>query len=123
MIPQIGFAEMLVLVILAIIVVGPKDLPKLMRSIGQFMAKIRSMGNEFKQAFDDMGAEEEIASMRREIEALKKVGQLDDGISDDLSYEMRSLDADIRDATDLPSPKSSPKSGLKSGPKSDVQPS
>lgn len=105
MIPQIGFAEMMVLVILAIIVVGPKDLPKLMRSIGQFMAKMRALGNEFKQAFDDMGAEDEIAAMRREIEELKKLGDLDPEIKADLANEMRSLDTDIRSASDISSPK------------------
>lgn len=108
MIPQIGFAEMVVLIILAIIVIGPKDLPKVMRSVGQFMAKIRSMGNEFKQAFEDMGAEEEIAAMRREIEELKKVGRLDTDVEADLAHEMRSLDSDIRGATDMSSPKASP---------------
>jgi Sec-independent protein translocase protein TatA len=45
MIPQIGFAEMIVLALLAIIVVGPKDLPKLMRTLGAGMAKIRMMAN------------------------------------------------------------------------------
>jgi len=45
MIPQFGFAEMIVLALLAIIVVGPKDLPKLMRTMGQFMAKVRAMGD------------------------------------------------------------------------------
>lgn len=104
MIPQIGFAEMVILALLAIIVVGPKDLPKLMRSIGQFMAKIRSLGNEFKQAFDDMSAEEEIAEMRREIEDLKKMGRLEN-LTDDLEGDMRALDDDIRAATDLSSPK------------------
>lgn len=54
MIPQLGFAEMVVLALLAIIVVGPKDLPKLMKSLGQFMANIRSMGQEFKDAIEDI---------------------------------------------------------------------
>ena len=63
MIPQFGFAEMVVLALLAIIVVGPKDLPKLMRSMGQFMAKVRAMGQEFKDAFEDMDASEDIAAI------------------------------------------------------------
>ena len=36
MIPQIGFAEMLLIAVLALIVVGPKDLPVMMRRAGQF---------------------------------------------------------------------------------------
>ena len=107
MIPQFGFAEIVVLALLAIIVVGPKDLPKLMRSIGQFMAKVRGMGQEFKDAFDDMGADDEIAAMRREIEDLKNLGKLENLADGDLAEEMRALDNDIREATDMSSPKSS----------------
>ena len=94
MIPQFGFAEIVVLALLAIIVVGPKDLPKLMRSIGKFMAKVRAMGQEFKDAFDDMGADDEIAAMRREIEELKSLGKLENLADGDIADEMRGLDND-----------------------------
>jgi len=105
MIPQLGFAEMLVLVLLAIIVVGPKDLPKLMRSVGQFMAKIRAMGQEFKDAFDDMGAEEEMAELRREIEELKGMGKLSNLSDEAFEEDMRALDEEIRDSTERDNPK------------------
>jgi sec-independent protein translocase protein TatB len=105
MIPQFGFAEILVLALLAIIVVGPKDLPKLMRTLGGFMAKIRAMGQEFKDAFDDMDAEDEIAQMRKELEELKNLGKLENLIGDDIQDVMRELDADLREATDMSSPK------------------
>lgn len=105
MIPQIGFAEMLVLALLAIIVVGPKDLPKLMRKIGQFMAKIRAMGQEFKDAFEDMGAEEEMAELRREIDELKSMGKLSNLSDEAFEEDMRALDAEIREGTDLDNPK------------------
>lgn len=108
MIPQIGFAEMMVLALLAIIVVGPKDLPKLMRSVGGFMAKIRAMGQEFKDAFDDMGAEEEMAELRREIDDLKKMGKLSNLSDEAFAEDMRALDNDLRDGTDLSSPKVPP---------------
>ena len=105
MIPQFGFAEIIVLALLAIIVVGPKDLPKLMRTLGGFMAKVRAMGQEFKDAFDDMDADDEIAQMRKEIEELKNLGKIENLIGDDVQHEMRELDADLREATDLSSPK------------------
>ena len=107
MIPQFGFAEIIVLALLSIIVVGPQDLPKLMRTIGGFMAKIRAMGQEFKDAFDDMGAEDEIAQMRKEIQELKNLGKLENLVGDDIQNEMRELDSDLREATDLSSPKGS----------------
>lgn len=106
MIPQFGFAEMVVLALLAIIVVGPKDLPKLMRTMGQFMAKMRAMGQEFKDAFDDMDADSEIKAMRQEIEELKNLGKLENLTDGKFADEMRMLDNDIREATDMSSPKS-----------------
>ena len=105
MIPQFGFAEIIVLALLAIIVVGPKDLPKLMRTLGGFMAKVRAMGQEFKDAFDDMGAEDEIAQMRKELQELKELGKIENLVGGDIQDEMRELDADLRDATNLSSPK------------------
>ena len=100
MLPSIGFPEMLVIVLLAIIFVGPKDLPQLMRTIGQWMARIRAMGNEFKSAFDDMDVDGEVAAIRREIEEMKSLGNLDK----ELDGEMRALDEDIRKGTDMSSP-------------------
>lgn len=95
MLPSLGFGEILVLALLAIIVVGPKDLPTLMRTIGQIMGKVRTMGQEFKDAFNDMDAEDEISAMRREIEELKRLGHIDG----DLDNEMRGLDDEMRDFT------------------------
>lgn len=100
MLPSIGFPEMLVIMVLAIIFVGPKDLPKLMRTIGQWMARIRAMGNEFKSAFDDMDVDNEVAAIRREIEEMKSLGNLDS----EIDGEMRALDDDIRKGTDMSSP-------------------
>ncbi len=106
MLPSIGFPEMLVIVLLAIIFVGPKDLPQLMRTIGQWMTRIRAMGNEFKSAFDDMDVDGEVSAIRKEIERLKTLGKLDS----DLDDEMRELNQDIREATDMSTPrKPSPK--------------
>jgi sec-independent protein translocase protein TatB len=106
MLPSVGFSEMLILMLLAIIVVGPKDLPRVMRTLGQWMTRIRAMGQEFKDAFDEMGAEEEIASMRREIEELKRLNPVSE-LSDDLTQEMTELDNDIRSAMDKSSPRAS----------------
>ncbi len=105
MIPQIGFAEMMVLALLAIIVVGPKDLPKLMRTVGGFMARIRAMGQEFKDAFDDMGADAEMSELRKEIEDLKKMGKMSNLSDEAFAEDMRALDDEIREGTNMNSPK------------------
>lgn len=106
MLPSIGFMEMMVLALLAIIVVGPRDLPKLMRTLGQYMARIRAMGNEFKSAFDDMDVDGDVAAIRSEIEELKKMGKLDlEEIDREFDGEMRALDESLRESTTLSSPK------------------
>lgn len=88
---------MIVLALIAIVFVGPEDLPKLMRSIGGFMAKIRGLAQEFKSAFDEMGRETEMAELRKEIDELKNMGKLTDLAGDDVKQEMRELERDLRD--------------------------
>ncbi|GGC99691.1 Sec-independent protein translocase protein TatB [Aquisalinus flavus] len=72
LLPQIGFLELMVLAVLALVVVGPKDLPKLMRGIGKFLKQARAMADEFRAGFDEMARETEMAELREEIESLKK---------------------------------------------------
>ena len=71
MLPDIGWAELMMIAVIAIIVVGPKDLPKMLRAIGQWMAKARSMAREFQKGFDEMAREAELSEMREGIEDLK----------------------------------------------------
>ena len=101
MIPQIGFAEMLVIAILALIVVGPKDLPVMMRKAGQFFGKIKMMGQEFKDAFNQIGADDEMAELRREIEEMKSLGKMSSVTDDAFEEEMRALDRDLKDGADI----------------------
>ena len=72
LVPQFGFFELLLIAVVALIVVGPKDLPKLMRSAGKFFAKARRMAAEFTAAFDQMARESEMDDLRKEIETLKQ---------------------------------------------------
>ena len=72
LLPQIGLFELMVLAVLALVVVGPKDLPKLMRGVGNFLRQARAMADEFRAGFDEMAKESEMAELRREIEDLKQ---------------------------------------------------
>jgi sec-independent protein translocase protein TatB len=69
--------ELLIAAIVALIVVGPKDLPVLLRKFGQFMAKLRGMAAEFRASFDEMARQSELDELRKEVEALRQ-GQLAD---------------------------------------------
>ena len=69
--PGIGGFEILVIGLVALLVVGPKDLPVLMRKVGQFVGKARGMANEFRASFDEMARQSELDDLRKEVEALR----------------------------------------------------
>ena len=68
---DIGWTELLLLGALAIIVVGPKDLPRMMRKIGQYTAKMRAAAREFQRSFDEMARESELDELRQQINDMK----------------------------------------------------
>jgi sec-independent protein translocase protein TatB len=72
MLPDIGASELLVIAIVALIVVGPKDLPPLLRRLGQMLAKLRGMAAEFRASFDEMARQSELDELRREVEAMRR---------------------------------------------------
>lgn len=69
--PGIGGFELVVIGIVALLVVGPKDLPILMRRVGQMVAKARGMANEFRASFDEMARQSELDDLRKEVEQLR----------------------------------------------------
>lgn len=72
MLPDIGGSELVIIAIVALIVVGPKDLPVLLRKLGQFTAKLRGMAAEFRSSFDEMARQSELEELRREVDAMRK---------------------------------------------------
>ncbi len=71
MLPDIGGTELLVIAAVALIVVGPKDLPMLLRKLGQFIGKMRGMASEFRASFDEMARQSELDDLRKEVEAMR----------------------------------------------------
>src|SRR4051812_2494583 len=71
MLPDIGGTELLVIAAVALIVVGPKDLPVLLRKLGQFVGKMRGMASEFRASFDEMARQSELDELRREVQAMR----------------------------------------------------
>ena len=67
---DLSWSELLIVGIVALIVIGPKDLPGMFRELGRFMAKIRSMGREFSRAMEQAAKESGIKDV---TDDLKKV--------------------------------------------------
>ena len=66
---DIGFAELLLIGIIALIVVGPEDLPQMFRQIGRFTAKIKSMGREFSRAMEQAAADTGIKDVAKDLKS------------------------------------------------------
>jgi sec-independent protein translocase protein TatB len=68
---DIGWSELLVIAVVAIVVVGPKDLPKLMRSFGHYAGKLRRAAADFQRQFEEAMRESEVEEVRKAIESVK----------------------------------------------------
>src|SRR5579872_5097010 len=77
MFPEGRLFDFLIVGAVALIVVGPKDLPVLMRRVGQFMARIRAMAAEFRASFDELARQSELDELRREVDALRTARPMD----------------------------------------------
>jgi sec-independent protein translocase protein TatB len=68
---DIGWSELLVIAIVAIVVVGPKDLPKMMRTIGVYAGKLRRAAADFQRQFNEAMAESEADEIRKNLESIR----------------------------------------------------
>ncbi|MEG9861378.1 MAG: Sec-independent protein translocase protein TatB [Parvularculales bacterium] len=64
---DIGWLELLTLAVLAILVVGPKDLPRLMRGVGRFVARAKAMARQFQAEFDDMARATDLEGLSQDV--------------------------------------------------------
>jgi Tat protein translocase TatB subunit len=64
---DLGFQEFILIAFVLLIVVGPKDLPKVLRSITGLVRKIKSMASDFHSGIDDLANEAEISDLRKEV--------------------------------------------------------
>ena len=97
MLPGVDFTEMLLLAVLAMVLLGPRDLPLMMRKIGRFTGKMRALAFEFKQGFDELGRQAELEELRKEVADLKKNTGLED-LQKDFEQDRINLQKDIDSA-------------------------
>jgi sec-independent protein translocase protein TatB len=69
---DIGWTEMFVVIVVAVIVIGPKDLPRTLRTIGQWVGKVRAVGRDFQRGLDDMIREAELDDMKKKLDTARK---------------------------------------------------
>ena len=98
MLPEVGGMELLVIAAVALIVVGPKDLPMLLRKLGQFVARLRSMADDFRASFDEMARQSELDDLRKEVEAMRKGQAADHAAAEAANVEINQVFNEIGDS-------------------------
>jgi len=95
---DLGLAELLVIGIVALIVIGPKDLPVVFRNVGRFVGKARGMAREFSTAMNQAADEAGVKDIQRTIKtATNPVGSAMDGVKEaarDVTSSLTNLDPD-----------------------------
>ena len=70
-----SWSELLVIAVVALIVIGPKELPTVLRTVGQWTTKIRRMAGEFQSQFQEALREAEMADLKKHADDLNKAAQ------------------------------------------------
>jgi sec-independent protein translocase protein TatB len=89
---DLGWSKVLILAVVAIVVVGPKELPSLLRAVGQFIAQLRRHAAEFRTQFDEAMKSTELDQIRRDVQAIKT------DATESLRGIERSIEKDVADA-------------------------
>jgi sec-independent protein translocase protein TatB len=104
-----SWSHILILLTVALVVVGPKDLPRLMNIAGRWAGKARNMANEFKKSFDDMARQSELDELRAEVEKLRStdpIADLGTDINNDIERTLNPVDTAAAEAGEAPAPRS-----------------
>lgn len=95
---DIGWSEILVIVVITILVVGPKELPGLLRTIGKTVGNLRRMAGDFQSQFNDALKEAELDEVKQTIGDIRKLDPstaVKDAVKKQLT-EVADLDDDLR---------------------------
>lgn len=87
---DIGWSELMVLGIIALIVVGPKELPALLRTVGRYTGFLRKQAADFRAQFDQALREAELDQLKRDVQ----------GFKDDITSTVRSTTKSLTDEID-----------------------
>jgi sec-independent protein translocase protein TatB len=100
---DIGWTELLIVGVVALIVIGPKELPGVLRMLGQWMAKVRRMAADFQSQFHEAMREAEMADLKKQVDDLADsardltsdfdpIGSMDDTIGDPFDDKPKATD-------------------------------
>jgi sec-independent protein translocase protein TatB len=101
----IGYTEMFVVAVVAIIVIGPKDLPRVLRAFGKTVAKMRGMAREFQGHLDSAMKEAGIDEVKKEFDNIKNSANIVEPVKKSVVNETKKQEDDFKKLFgDVPDP-------------------
>ena len=97
----LSMGELMVIAVIALIVVGPKDLPKMLRTVGRFVTKLRGMAGEFQRHLDSAIREAGIEDVKKEVKNMTNFTVTAD-VGKQMSEEFRKQGDEIKKMLDAP---------------------
>jgi sec-independent protein translocase protein TatB len=97
----LSMGELMVIAVIALIVVGPRDLPKMLRTIGKFVTKLRGMAGEFQRHLDSAIREAGIDDVKKEVRNLTNFTATND-VGKQMSEEFKRQGDEIKKMLDAP---------------------
>jgi sec-independent protein translocase protein TatB len=113
---DIGWTEILIIAVVAIIVVGPKDLPRMLRSLGRYAGQLRRTAGEFRSQFDDAIRESELDELRTTLQDtsdLNPINQIRDSVNESMA-PLKETAEDIKSSIEAPDLDAGPAGGEES---------
>ncbi len=95
---DLGWSEILIIGVVALIVVGPKDLPKMLRTLGQYAGRAKGIAREFQRSMDDAARQADIEELRDVKKGLDDMRDAQHKMQRDMSQSF--LDGPSKPATD-----------------------
>ncbi len=92
-----GYSELLLIAVVALLVIGPKDLPKAMRVVGHWMGKGRAMARHMRSGFDEMMRQAEMEEMEKQWKAHNEAIMRATPAASDLPAESEPAPAPLED--------------------------
>lgn len=107
----IGYTELVVIALVAIIVIGPKDLPRVLRGLGRMMNKMRGMAREFQGHMDAAMKEAGLDEVKRDLQSLKNpITSVKDSVTSELNKQDESFKKYFGTINDPAKPTATPSS-------------
>jgi sec-independent protein translocase protein TatB len=91
----VGYTEMFLIAVVAIIVIGPKDLPRVLRALGKMVAKMRGMAREFQGHLDSAMREAGLDEVKKEFDNLKSINPVET-VKKDIVSETKKQEDDFK---------------------------